>query len=328
MTSDYIKDITEKTDIVKHIGEYIKLSEKNGEYVGLCPFHNEKTPSFYVNPDEKKWYCFGCKQGGNVISFTAKINQISYEQASQMFADKCGIEVQHYTPCSAELVYRKVSRSKLNHDSVNHDLLDKHIYDMYTKTAIPLWANEGIQQSVMDSYEIRMDLKRGRIVYPVYDNEGNFINIKGRTIYPDYKQLGEPKYMNYFKIGKMDYMQCYSHNAKYIHQKKEIIIVEGIKSVMKLDGWGTKHCVSTETSKINDYQLRQLVKMRCNVVVAYDNDVDYRNIKDTLNTLAHFTNVSVIEDVDNLLGENKMSPVDRGEKVWTELYRGKRRLRV
>lgn len=330
MPSEYSKEITEiteKIDIVKYIGDYVSLSRKNNEYVGLCPFHTERTPSFYVNPVEKKWYCFGCKQGGDVISFSAKVNKTSYSKATQMFSDRLGVDVSNITPCQAEKIYRKVNRSKVNHDLVNHELLDKSIYDNYLKTSIPLWLDEGIPQSVMDSYEIRMDLQRGRIVYPVYDNDGNFINIKGRTIYPDYKQLGEPKYMNYFKIGKMDYMQCFSHNVNIIKQVREIILFEGIKSVMKLDSFGMKNSVSTETSKINEYQLRQLIRLRCNVVIAFDNDVEYKNIKDTVNLLAHFTNVSVISDVNGWLKE-KMSPVDNGKEVWAELYRNKRRVVV
>lgn len=327
MTSDF-KEISENVDIVEVIGEYVMLEEKNDEYVGLCPFHSEKTPSFYVNPTEKKWYCFGCKQGGDVVKFISKINRTSYSNAVQMLSDKYNFEVETYTPSPAETVYKKVYRSKLKRKLVNHDLLDKHLYDMFDKVAIPLWSDEGIPQRIMDSYEIRMDLKRGRIVYPVYDNDGNFINVKGRTIYPDYKELGEPKYMNYFKIGKVDYMQCYSHNADFIKQMKEIVIFEGIKSVMKLESYGMKNSVSTETSKINDYQLKHLIRMRCNVVVAFDNDVKYDSIKDTVRKLAHFTNVSVIEDKFDLLGDNKMSPVDKGKDVWTELYKGKKRITV
>lgn len=325
MPSDYIKDITENVDIVEYIGEYVPLTQKGDEYVGLCPFHSERTPSFYVNPTESKWYCFGCKQGGDVIAFSAKVNGTSYTKASQMLADKCGLEERFITPSSAEQIFRKVSRSKAKQNTVRHEILDKKLYDMFQRTQIPLWLDEGIPQNVMDDYEVRMDIKKGRIVYPVYDNNGNFINIKGRTIYPDYKELGEPKYINYFKVGKVDYLQCFSHNVDFIRQTGEMIIFEGIKSVMKLDSFGMKNSVSAETSKINDYQLREIIRMRCSVVFAFDSDVDYGNIIDTVKTLAHFTNVSIIEDVDELLGE-KMSPVDKGKEVWEELYKWKRRV--
>ena len=182
----------------------------------------------------------------------------------------------------------------------------------------------------MDLFDIRIDNYSNRIVYPVYDIDGNLINIKGRTRYENYKKLKLPKYMNYYTVGVMDYFQGLEKTLKYIKEQNEIIIFESIKSVMKAYGWGYKNCVSAEKHTLTPEQISLLVKLKVNVVFAYDSDVSYNDgeVKENIDMLRKVTNVYVISDKDLLLGGSttKNAPVDCGQDIWEELYFSKRKV--
>ena len=83
---EYIEELTRRTDIVELVGSYVQLKRKGRLYGGLCPFHSEKTPSFYVYPDTQSFYCFGCQAAGDAISFVRKINSIDYPEAVKLLA--------------------------------------------------------------------------------------------------------------------------------------------------------------------------------------------------------------------------------------------------
>jgi DNA primase len=314
-------------DIVEYISQYITLTRKNGEYVGLCPFHSEKTPSFYVNPTQQKWYCFGCKQGGNIIKFVMQLHQAKYYDAVKLLNSEYNvdIETENHSALYKTLMTINQSQSK----PVRHTVLEDSILDNYDVTHIPWWEEEDIPYSKIKKYGVRFDFYRGRIVYPVYDNSGKLINIKGRTVNDNYKELNEAKYINYFKVGTVDYLQCYYTNRYHIASKKEVIIFEGIKSVMKADTFGYKNCVSSETSRLTDEQISFLISLHYDVVIAYDNDVSVDKIKDNVRWLARFLNVYIVSDEDMLLGEkiNKMSPVDQGCAVWKQLYNNRKKVK-
>ena len=88
---EYIEELTRRTDIVELVGSYVQLKRKGRLYGGLCPFHSEKTPSFYVYPDTQSFYCFGCGVGGDVIHFVRRINSIDYTEAVKMLAARAGM---------------------------------------------------------------------------------------------------------------------------------------------------------------------------------------------------------------------------------------------
>ena len=87
---EIIEEVRNQNDIVDVISEYVKLQKKGANYFGLCPFHNEKSPSFSVSPGKQMYYCFGCGEGGNVISFVMKYENYSFIEAVQMLASSHG----------------------------------------------------------------------------------------------------------------------------------------------------------------------------------------------------------------------------------------------
>lgn len=130
--------------------------------------------------------------------------------------------------------------------------------------------------------------------------------------------------MNYYPIGTMDYLQGLDITLPYVKEKNEIILFESVKSVMKAYGWGYKNSASVEKHSVTDEQLKLLVKLRVNIVFAFDTDVNYRDddLRKTINKLKRITNVYVIYDRKHLLGgkEAKNAPVDLTKEIWEQLY--------
>ena len=121
---EYIEELTRRTDIVELVGSYVQLKRKGRLYGGLCPFHSEKTPSFYVYPDTQSFYCFGCQAAGDAISFVKKINNISSGEAIKMLASRAGMPEPQEDDKTGRLRSRVLSMNKeaarFFHACLNH----------------------------------------------------------------------------------------------------------------------------------------------------------------------------------------------------------------
>lgn len=333
-SDELIEEIKDNIDIVDFIGEYVDLTKKGKEYFGKCPYHDERTGSFSVTPSKNMYYCFGCKKGGDVINFCMDHLNMSYEKAINYLSGIAGINAEKTEISSTVKYLKKATKKKRmnNQVPVSHEILDKSILDGFEQRKITKWIKEGIPQDIMNQYGVRYDRSANRIVYPVYDNFGNLINIKGRTLYDNYKDFNPPipKYMNYYPVGDLDYLQAFCFKKDIILQQKEIILFESLKSVMKLDSYGRLNSVSSETSEITIFQAKTIIQLHCDVVIAFDNDVSLKKIlsKENINLLRRFTNVYAVIDRKGLLGKttDKNSPVDKGKEIWEELYEEKIKL--
>ncbi len=105
---ELIEEIRIRNDIISVVGEYIQLKRKGKGYFGLCPFHNEKTPSFYVDPVKQLYYCFGCGNGGSVIQFVMGVENLDYVETIKLLADKAGVLL----PEGKDDEYKEVARKK------------------------------------------------------------------------------------------------------------------------------------------------------------------------------------------------------------------------
>lgn len=311
-------DLIEKIDILSYIGQYVKLQPQGQEYVGLSPFTNEKTPSFFVSPQKKYWYCFSCGEGGTVIKFVQKYHKVNYEKAIQMLSSWG-----HITIGNEEPIMKLIRRYKKREEEVIpiRKELDKNIMDKYKNVTISSWVNEGISKDVLEKYQVRYDDNACRIVFPIWDIDGRLINIKGRAAHPRWKEFGMAKYIYYFPLGKNDLFWGYHWHLQDIINKNEIILVEGEKSVMKLETNNVNNVVALGTSHLSKEQMQILLKLRVNVVVALDKDKNPREDKN-LQNLSKYNKCFVIIDNNNLLKE-KDSPIDCGIDVFKKLYEQK-----
>ena len=331
---EFINELIETVDMEEVIGEYVQLRQKGKNLVGFCPFHDERTASFTVTPSKRFYFCFGCGAHGNIITFISKYHNIPYDAAVRYLAGLVGMnpDKTEISPAVAYMKRLKKKRSLLNEKARKHEILDKSILNEFEYGDIPWWRKDGIPQEIMDKYGVGYDRSSRRIVYPVYDTNGDLINIKGRTTIENYKSYDPPipKYINYEPIGDLDYFQGMNFKKEIIEECGECILFESFKSVMLADSFGYKNSVSVENHSLNRFQLKILLSLKCNVVIAFDSDVPLHEITDldTVKQLKLFTNVFVVVDRDHLLGEsgNKNAPVDKGKDIWETLYNQKIRI--
>lgn len=329
--NDMLKQINEQADLYSYVSQSLNLEKHGEDYFTNCPLHTDITPSLSFTPSKNSYYCFSCGRAGKMIGYLIDFEKLSFKDAVEKAARIANIDVAKM--CQSKTItflkqYRTIQNKKK--EIYQHEILSISEYAKYKHEPVEEWLNEEIKQEVMDLFGVRVDVFQNRIVYPVYDIKGNLINIKGRTRNPNYKALKIPKYINYHSVGVMDYFQGLNITLPYITNSNEIIIFESIKSVMKAYGWGVKNCASAEKHTLTNEQVDLLIKLKVNIVFAYDSDVDYKDsdVRRSINKLKRITNVYVIQDKKQLLGgkEAKNAPVDCGEDVWIELYKNKKKV--
>lgn len=319
--------IIDSVDIAEHISQYLPLKRKGtDEFFACCPFHSESTPSFSVTPKSNLFYCFGCKASGNVITFEQKYNGLTFSETVEKLSGQYGIDRNIRETSPSILLMRKLSKSREQpKQRTAHTILPHDYMDRYADSPATEWLKEGITESTQRTHGVRIDVSGNRIVYPVFDVNGNLINVKGRTRSTDYKILGIPKYINYFKVGDLDYFQGFVRNKNAVLSIGEAVIFESYKSVMKAEQYGMMNTLSAETSSLSMPQIKLLLALHCSVTIAFDNDIRRVDISKMIATLKRFTNVYIIEDKEKLLGDpkDKMAPVDAGKDVWETLYKNR-----
>lgn len=329
---DMLNEINNGVDLLEYIGQQIPLKKRgNDEYFGHCPLHTDITPSLSVTPKVNKFYCFSCGRGGGIINYLMDFEGMRFDEAVEKAARLASIDLSKMCRSDTVIFLKKLHKWALQKsEPFEHEILPYSEYAKYKRDKVSEWLEEGIQQEVLDEFDVRIDEDGNRIVYPVYDINGNLINIKARTRYKDYKDMRIPKYINYHQIGVMDYLQSLNMTLPYVREKNEVVIFESVKSVMKAYGWGYKNCASAEKHTLTPEQILLLARLHVDVVFAYDSDISYRqpDVKANIDKLKSITNVYVINDSKHLLGgaEAKNSPADCGKDVWEELYETKRKV--
>ena len=208
--------------------------------------------------------------------------------------------------------------------------MSENFLNKYPLHIVKEWVNEGIEEEIQRKYGIRIDKKRNRWLIPIRDKDNRLITVKGRSYLPNTKELDIPKYL-YYKENKED-KYCnnilfgLNHNYKNIKKLKEVIVVEGEKTVMKADSMGFDNVVAISGHDINKNIKKEILKLQVDVVLALDKDVTMSEIMKEGRKLSMFANVYYVFDKDNLLSD-KDSPFDRGFPVWLQLYDERKRLR-
>lgn len=324
---EFLQEINSNVDLLEYVGQHIEMKKKGKDYFGHCPLHIDKTPSFSITPEKNLYYCFSCNRSGGIIGYLMEYEGLKFEEAVSKASKLANLDLSKMCKSQTIAFLKKNKLSFKDSFKFKHEILDSSILEKYSKEEVTEWINEGIKQEVLDLFGVRIDNWQNKIIYPVYDIDNNLINIKARTRLINYKELNIPKYINYFPVGVMDYFQGLNITFPYIKGKNEVIIFESLKSVMKAYGWGYKNCVSAEKHSLTEEQLKLLIKLKVNIIFAYDSDVSYKSndVKQNIDKLKRITNVYIIEDKNQLLGGRnaKNAPVDLGEDIWIKLYNKK-----
>ena len=301
---EMLQEINASVDLLEYVSQSIEMEKRGRDYFGHCPLHVDNTPSFSITPSKNSYYCFSCGRSGGIIGYLMDYEHLRFNDAVDKAAKLGNMDLSKMCRSQTMTFLKKTKNLMREKEQVVHEILSSNELNKYSRKDITEWIDEGILQEVMDLFEVRINDRDNRIVYPVYDINGNLINIKGRTRYKNYKELRIPKYINYYPIGTMDYFQGLNITLPFIKDQNEMIIFESVKSVMKAYGWGYKNCASAEKHTITDEQLKLLVRLRVNIVFAFDSDISYsdKDIKKTIDVLKRITNVYVIYDRKGLLG--------------------------
>ena len=324
-----LNELCSKVDLMEYAEKSIDFERRGSDvYAAHCPRHEDKTPSLMITPSKNLFYCHSCHVGGNIINWLMTFEHLSFNDAVDKTAMLAGIEIDHLKTCESLSYFKQIKRSQVQPIKfiTDRQILPWSYYEQFANEIPQEWVDEGISADILQEYEIRVDKKSNRIVYPVYDKDGNFIGVKGRTRFKNYKDLQIKKYLNYQKIQTTDYFMGMKQNRDNIIATKSVIIFEGLKSVMHVAGWGYNNCLSSETSDINDAQAAILISMGIrDLTIAFDRDVGMGHIRKTTKLLQKYMNVYAVYDKWGLL-QDKDSPCDRGEEVWQTLYERKIRL--
>jgi DNA primase len=322
-----VDGILEKIDLVEYVGQYVDLVEDNGDWFGICPFHPDLNPSFSVTQDNGTWYCFGCHKGGNAISFVMRHQHVSYEEAQKILCDYAGIDGSSIPPrLEATKTLRKFISKPKKRKLATWKVLDQNYMERYELNwdKLGVWEDEGISRESMLKFQVRYCPFDNRIVFPIRTVYGDIMSVSGRTLDPNWKEKKIRKYTYFQDLGELDTLYGLSDNMSEIQMKREVIIFEGAKSVLKADTWGIFNSTAALTSHLSENQVKTLIKLGVRVVLCMDAGVNVSEDKH-LPLLKRFVPVEAVCNWNKLL-EEKMSPVDAGKDVWDILYERRKRL--
>lgn len=261
-------------------------------------------------------------QFNDFISLIQYVTKKRFQQAYEYLCHKCGID-SDYVPIETPTLLKIIRQFKTRKQNTE-TIIPKGMLEQYPKYIVDEWVDEGIPWIVQDIFDIRIDEQRKRWLIPSYNEDGNLVTVQGRTYLKNYKELKLPKYIYYrFGEGSTYNSNLFGLNVSKdrIMEQKEVVLFEGAKSVMKAYGWGYMNTVATQGCNITDLQLKKILALRCNVVVAFDKDKTFKDIESTLKELSRYTNVYYI--LGGKLLDEKDSPVDKGQEIWEELYKNK-----
>lgn len=316
-----IADIINSVDILEYISQYCDFEEKNGEYWALSPLKDENTPSFSVNTEKGYFYDFSSGAGGNIITFIKKYHNCNFNKAVEILKEYANIteDVVLDKRLTATTVLRKYRKPHKKKKEVKSSVLPSNYLDKfeYNIDKLSEWIDEGIPEEVLQSHSVLYDAFANRIVYPIYNLDGELINVSGRTLDPDHKSKGIRKYTYYSQLGELNTIYWLSQNMNEILKKKEIILFEGAKSVMKAESWGINNTGAILTSHLNPLQFRILIRLGVRVVFALDEDVDVLE-DENIKRLKRYVKVEYLSGKGVL--QEKMSPVDLGKETFLDLY--------
>lgn len=324
--------VLERVDILDYISQFCDLERRgDGEYWGLSPLKDEKTPSFSVNTQEQVFYDFSSGQGGDAIAFTQAYYHCGFQKALEILSKYAGVSetdgAQTVRRLQATNIAKKFRQKREQKRESACEILPENYMERYElrPDKLAVWESEGISFETMDKFQVRYDPFSDRIVYPVRDPEGRIINVSGRTLDLDYKEKRLRKYTYFFPLGSLATIYGLFENRAEIQAKKEVILFEGAKSVLLADSWGIGNTGAILTSHLNKQQFKLLISLGVRVVFALDKEIDIREDKNIMKLLPYVP-VEWLRDDTGALSP-KDSPVDRGREVFEKLYKERRRLR-
>lgn len=322
-----VTDIRNKTDIVQLISKYVSLEKKGKNYFGVCPFHDDHSPSMSVSPEKQIYTCFSCGASGNVFNFVADFEHISYFEAVKLLGSNIGYNLSSAKEKVEDIAYEIYENAcKYYQNNLNTSL---------GKNALAYLYDRKIDDETINKFKIGLSITRvsitdylvgrgysldklidiglttdsasdiftGRIMFPLFDLSGKIVAFSGRR----YNTKEGSKYVNtketsIFKKGNILYNY---HNAKeHLKKNDTIIVMEGFMDVIRASTIGVNNCVATMGTALTKQNALTLKKMANNIILCFDGDKAGEEA--TNNAISIFEELGVIVKVIRL--EDNLDP--------------------
>lgn len=311
MISEQTKQqITSRIDIIDVVGEFVKLKKRGTNYLGLCPFHGEKSPSFTVSPVKEIYKCFGCGKSGNTITFLMEHEKYSYVEALKWLAHRYNVEIEETQRTPEQVQQQQVSESLHAINTFAQKFFTEQLFQSEEGQMIAgsYLKERGFRDDVLQKFQIGynpsakdaltatllqnqfnkdllpktglvafrndelVDNYRGRIIFPIHNNTGKIIGFGARVIG---KADKAPKYINtpeneVYSKSKILYGSYFARQA--IDRAKECLLVEGYTDVVSLHQAGIENVVASGGTSLTIDQLRLIKKYTNNLTIIYDGD--------------------------------------------------------
>lgn len=304
-SDDIIEEVRSKNDIVDVVSQYVRLTKKGNSYFGLCPFHNEKTPSFSVTPGKQMYYCFGCGAGGNVFNFIMEYENYTFGEALKHLADRAGVEL-------PKIEYSREVRQKAQEKAelleINKQAAQYFYYQLRTEkgqTGLDYLKNRGLSEETMRKFGLgysdraggglyrylkakgypddrlresglfNVDERHGmydkfwnRVIFPIMDVNNRVIGFGGRVMGD-----AKPKYLNSPETKIFDKSRnLYGLNIARTTRKKYLILCEGYMDVISMHQAGFTNAVASLGTALTSGHASLLKRYTQEVLLLYDND--------------------------------------------------------
>ena len=304
-SDDIIEEVRSKNDIVDVVSQYVRLTKKGNSYFGLCPFHNEKTPSFSVTPGKQMYYCFGCGAGGNVFNFIMEYENYTFGEALKHLADRAGVEL-------PKIEYSREVRQKAQEKAelleINKQAAQYFYYQLRTEkgqTGLDYLKNRGLSEETMRKFGLgysdraggglyrylkakgypddrlresglcNVDERHGmydkfwnRVIFPIMDVNNRVIGFGGRVMGD-----AKPKYLNSPETKIFDKSRnLYGLNIARTTRKKYLILCEGYMDVISMHQAGFTNAVASLGTALTSGHASLLKRYTQEVLLLYDSD--------------------------------------------------------
>src|SRR3954454_21659225 len=312
ITPQTIQQITSRIDIIDVVGEFVKLKKRGTNYLGVCPFHNEKTPSFTVSPAKEIYKCFGCGKSGNTITFLMEHEKYSYVEALRWLAHRYNVTIEETEVSDAQRQQQLATDSLYIINSFAQKFFTQQLFDTdegqafaltylleqrgfnreiiekfqlgYNPSAKDSFAKAALQNQfnaelllktglVTNRNEALQDNYRNRIVFPIHNNPGKIIGFGARVIGKAPEKA--PKYINTpeNELYVKSRILYGSYFARQaIDKLDECLLVEGYTDVISLYQAGVENVVASGGTSLTTDQLRLIKKYTNNLTIVYDGD--------------------------------------------------------
>ncbi len=304
---EFVEQLRERITLSEVVGRRVALKRKGREYAGLCPFHGEKTPSFWVNDQKEFYHCFGCGAHGDGIGFVMRIDGLGFPEAVERLAGELGMDVPVASPQERERAERAASLHQVTEAAAHW--FEQQLYLPVGKAGLAYFKNRGLDDATIKRFRLGFapdnreslqaalkregitedqlvetglvirpedggrqpyDRFRGRVMFPIHDRKGRVIAFGGRVI-----GEGEPKYLNSPEttlFHKGDNLYCLHLAREAAHKDKPVIVAEGYMDVIALHVAGFEGAVAPLGTALTEGQLGLLWRMADEPALCFDGD--------------------------------------------------------